>query len=267
MTKRKYEFPVSHCIVCPSADLTEEHPWAKWLQPHLIKMTSFSHATVTVTEERKVQASRRVRVGDLQKRGLIVACARCNNGWMSDLQQKAKPHLLPLMHGDVSAIGINEQKLLTAWIAMTISVAEYFGGRIAVPSADRRYIKKFRAAPPHWKIWIGNFARGDWRPHLVHNTFAFSSEKYHIKRNEFGMRQPQAQTSAFTVNKLDIFAGSSISDIFEKWRLTARGSRKLAQIWPIERNIVSWPPDALSDTEADQIAHSFVHFTDTIRAA
>lgn len=80
----------------------------------------------------------RTRSGEPQSGRLRVVCASCNNGWMSDLQQEAKPHLLPLIKGETYLLHRNAQKTLAAWIAMFAMVAEHVdktGTRIPIRSA------------------------------------------------------------------------------------------------------------------------------------
>jgi hypothetical protein len=211
------------------------------------------------------QFTRRMRVGDIQNRKIWVACAKCNNEWMSRLQTSVKPYLLPLVHGEVTVLDKKGQETLAAWIAMTVSVAEFFDDtmdRIAISTKDRIHIRKTQTAPPHWKIWLGYFVRGNWQPFLIHNTVPVSSPKNRIKRNDAGAPLPNTQTMAFAVNKLYIFAASSATDIFEDWRITANGVKKLTQVWPFKRNIIGWPPAPLSDREADQIAGAFFLFAE-----
>jgi hypothetical protein len=187
---------------------------------------------------------------------------------MSQLQTLVKPYLLPLIQGDAFAIDEKGQAIVAAWIAMTISVAEHFSqsdDRIAVSSADRRHIRKTLTAPPNWGIWIAHLERGNWKPYLVHNVFFISSAKHRIKRNKLGRQMPNTQTTAFTINELYIFAASSPVGIFDDWRFPRTiGAGKLKTLWPVKRNILSWPGTSLSGEEADSIAGSFFRFAEAV---
>jgi len=264
VTKKSTRPPlVENCIFCPRKDLTLEHIWAEWLKPYLEKMNSFSSLTSTVHPERS-DFVRRMRVGDLHNRKLPIVCARCNNEWMSGLQTSAKPYLLTLIEGEATALDINAQRSIAAWVAMTVIVAEYFEGRISTTYGDRRYLRMTLKPSDRWKIHIGHFVRGNWKPHLIHHTFPISSRKHRIQRNESGIPKPNTQTTTFTVGQLYIFAASSPTDIFEQWRVTADGAGKLTQIWPILRNVVGWPPPAITDREADTISAAFFQFAEQV---
>jgi hypothetical protein len=46
-------------------------------------------------------------------------CKSCNNGWMSDLESKAKPILEPMLTGTPKALGTSDQTLLATWVIKT----------------------------------------------------------------------------------------------------------------------------------------------------
>jgi hypothetical protein len=226
-------------------------------------MNSFSSLTSTVYPERS-DFVRRMRVGDFHNRKLRIVCAQCNNRWMSMLQTKVKPLLLPLIQGEVSILDVKAQELLAAWIAMTVMVAEYFEERVSTTYGDRIYLRRAKKPSDRWKIFVGHFVRGGWKPHLIHHTFLITSPTHHLKRNQSGTHMPNTQTTAFTVGQLYIFAASSPTDVFEQWRVTADGAGKLMQIWPISRNILGWPPATLTDLEADIVSGAFFRFAEQV---
>jgi hypothetical protein len=91
---------------------------------------------------------------------------------------------------------------------------------------------------------------------LVYNPLPILSAQNRLKKSEAGLPRPNTQTTAFVVGELYIFAVSSDTDVFDRWQVPGEGA-KLAQIWPIRRNIVAWPTETLSDRCADEIAGSF----------
>lgn len=71
-----------------------------------------------------------------------------------------------------------------------------------------------------------------------------------------GTPRPNTQTVSFVVGRLYVHARSSVTDVFENWRMVREDM--LPQIWPVRRNVVGWPPTiTLSDRDADNIASSF----------
>jgi hypothetical protein len=65
---------------------------------------------------------------------------------MSQLQQRAKPYLLPLIAGDVTAFDARAQEILSARVAMFVMVAEHFD-RYVSSQQERRFLWKNQKAP------------------------------------------------------------------------------------------------------------------------
>lgn len=42
-------------------------------------------------------------------------CARCNNGWMSKLEARARPHAAPLLKGETRVLGREAQRAIALW--------------------------------------------------------------------------------------------------------------------------------------------------------
>lgn len=146
------------------------------------------------------------------------------------------------------------QGIVAARIAMTVTVAEYFDpAKAGVSHKQRRYLCKNQKVPPNWTIWIGHYERGNRAPYLVHNPLPVSSAQHRIRRTDAGLPRPNTQTTALVVGQLYIFAASSDTNVFDRWQVPSEAA-KLAQIWPLRRNIVAWPAKTLTDRGADQIA-------------
>jgi len=162
---------------------------------------------------------------------------------MSRLQERAKPYLLPLIHGDTTAFYTDAQQLLSAWIAMFVMVAEHFDRyKVVSTKKERQYLRKELKAPPNWKIWIGDYQHGNWPGLLAHFVVPIRGPKHFPKIMDNGLPRPNTQTTTFLVGRLFVYVCSSATDVFENWR-PARPNL-VAQISPIRRNIIGWPPKA-----------------------
>jgi hypothetical protein len=78
-------------------------------------------------------------------------CSECNNGWMSDLQNRVKSILLPLIDGEASTLRPTERTLLAEWSAMTAIMQEY-AGSASVPVQRRKHLYEERQPPPNTTI-------------------------------------------------------------------------------------------------------------------
>jgi hypothetical protein len=129
------------CIFCGRSPTTSEHIWAKWLRKHIaMPLLSHSAAASILNPDRTVTIDRRRWGGDPRQRGLQVVCKRCNETWMSSLQEAAKPVLVPLIEGRRCVLAEDRQRAVAAWAAMAITCAEYFQPqRTAVSVVARRF--------------------------------------------------------------------------------------------------------------------------------
>src|SRR5215471_18081397 len=93
---------MAHCIFCgPTADkITREDIWPKWISKH--------HQRHGVGAQGYKARRRRLDEGlrefdtkeiDLKVR---VVCKKCNNNWLSSLEDDVKPLAIPLMLGEES---------------------------------------------------------------------------------------------------------------------------------------------------------------------
>lgn len=256
--------PQRFCIFCGKPGLTREHVWADWLKKYIPKDMTDHSSLFAVVHPTHSDAKRRKQPGDIRSRKLRVVCGACNNGWISRLQERAKPHLLPLIQGDVTAFDVSTQTCLSAWIAMFVMVAEHFNPyTVTTPQAQRTYLWQNGNAPfDNWKIWIGDYQRGDWVGHLAHFTVPVSSPHHIPEIIDNGLPRPNTQTMTFVVGRLYVHVASSTTDIFEDWRL--QRTNLLAQIWPIRRNVIGWPPKTMTDRDADNIAGAFHRRSDEV---
>lgn len=108
---------------------------------------------------RKIGRSILARGGDLADQTLRVACARCNNGWMSALQERAKPHLLPYIRGEWEPLEPEARKVITSWATMFAMVTE-FGDQqsAAIPRVERLVFSRDQEPLLDSYAWAGRLA-------------------------------------------------------------------------------------------------------------
>jgi hypothetical protein len=256
--------PQRFCIFCGQSGLTKEHVWPDWLKNYIPKdMREHTSLSVTVHPTHS-DPQRKKRSGDLRSRRLRIVCKACNNGWMGKLQEKAKPYLLPLINEEITVLDERGQAVVAAWITMFSMVAEHFDPRkVSTSSQQHHDFRENQKPPANWKIWIGDYERGDWGGHLVHFVLPISSEHHVPVVMDNGVPRPNTQAMTFTVGRLYVTICGSVTDIFEDWKLNRIDL--LTQIWPFRRNLVAWPPTVtMNDRDADQIAGAFQRQSDEV---
>jgi hypothetical protein len=106
------------CAIELSGDVvTLEHILPQWLASEIerpnVKLKHFLH-----DEEKEDTLLRSYKLNTFTTRQV---CARCNNGWMSRLEDQAKPIILPLMRQERSILMLtdDERRTLSRWAAKT----------------------------------------------------------------------------------------------------------------------------------------------------
>ncbi len=198
----------------------------------------------------------------LQSRRARCVCATCNNGWMSEIVEAAKPALLPLIEGKRCRLSSDDKSRITAWIAVAVTVSEFEDREhITVPRHHRDWLWTTRTAPPDWKIWLGDYARDKWIPQWIHHRFSVTEpgEPPPARRQEAPMN---AQTTTYAVGRLYIHAlSSAVPGGALDWQFQGRDHDLLRQLWPTAPYSLLWPPPTMNDKDADRIAGALMEFS------
>lgn len=220
-------------------------------------MTAHTLAATTHFPDRVHRAVKTIP-GDPRARRLRVVCRPCNNEWMSQLQEQAKSVLLPLIEGSRARLRRSHQTTIASWATMFTMVAEQLDPtRAIVPEADRRAFKQNKVPAETWKVWIGNYERGQWPGHFVHNILPVYLPNDVVQSPPELLTKSNTQETAFVVGKLYFYTFSSaLPFVVSDWTPDAERGR-LFQVFPSEQAVIRWPPPALNDGQADRIANSF----------
>lgn len=109
------------CVWCGhrlAGSRAKEHVVPDWLLRHLNVGSETVEATIAATADENVVSVRRHML-DAMREGRV--CEECNCGWMSDLEQAAKPVLVPVIDGrrSVLTLSASERRLVARWAAKT----------------------------------------------------------------------------------------------------------------------------------------------------
>jgi hypothetical protein len=194
--------------------------WADWLKNYIPRTASYhTTAKTLVHPELEDQTTISKRMGDFYARRIYCVCGRCNNDWMSRLQEETKPFLVPMLEGRATVLHKRAQRFLAAWTAMMVMAAEYAERElIAIPASDRTFLREENKPPEHWHIWIGAHRNQDFPPY---SHFVSEFIENETQGSSDGLSEaPNTQTTTICVgDHLVIFAMSSIigNDLFRRW--------------------------------------------------
>lgn len=106
----------------------------------------------------------RIWNGDMLTDTIPCVCERCNSGWMSRLQTRAKPHIVPFLQATWPTLDRWASRSLAAWITMFTMVYEFRAPRTAaIPSKQRDTFRRTRDPIDGWEIWIAKINPNRWR--------------------------------------------------------------------------------------------------------
>lgn len=136
------------CIFCGTPDLTEEHIFPRWLAgiltPDVVGSDITSERTRHSTDGIETM---RWPAADVASYAIRVVCAECNNGWMSDIEARAKAVLRPMVAGEQTILSPVAQLDLAAWTALKGYIVEYALGDVIVATPDEHHALLARKHP------------------------------------------------------------------------------------------------------------------------
>jgi hypothetical protein len=254
------------CIFCGGTPVTEEHPWPKWLKKAMQRPSvpnsiyHAGHAIYGPAGQRGISERFRSQSGAISSHGLQVVCAKCNNEWMSDLQNQAKPLLVPLIRGKVPILTNEHHSILTTWAIMFTMVIEFADvGTIATSQKERFDFAQSPRPLDNWMVWIGRCTK--WPFDFLHYSWSGRSEEKIIPIPTTKPDCPTSQSTTFSVGKL-LFQTYSTTDPVLKVQPTVYAFRAgLYLLWPkpIVPYINSTTLGFLDQRRVLAIANSFIN--------
>jgi hypothetical protein len=259
------------CIFCQQPKpMSKEHIWGDWLKTH-IPQTMNKHNMQAVRINRPGEQNTGnifLRAGDPLRSTVRVVCVDCNNQWLSEIQNRVKPFLIPLIKGQRTVLGPEAQLRVAAWCAMATMTAEFIDrdpNTIAVPQGDRDWLLNNGTAPPGWRIWLAHYRRHKWPAQWVHLTLPILEGK-DTPAPDAGYVLPNTQVTTFVVGELYVHVMSSVDpENINGWAMRLSYSeRRLVCIHPAKESLIVWPPRTLTDRDADNIASAFHRYVEGI---
>jgi hypothetical protein len=242
MAKKKkppYARGRAQCIFCgPHKNMSREHIWADWLRKYIPHNMERHKAVFTHIHPDPAKSTREVRKreGDPHARRLKIACKPCNSVWMGDLQELAKPHLVPMLLGKRVGLYRNGQTAVAAWATMFVMTADFINhDYISISAKERRWFMENQKPPSHWRIWIGKFENRIQAGRWYHTVLTFKDDETEIAP---GGSEPIGNTQTSTIllgDHLIIHVMSSriMRRIIKRWELLNAAAPAMTQIWPI----------------------------------
>jgi len=248
------------CVFCSNGSLSKQHMWPDWIKKilprietsHSQYLTRFSmHTGNAVLLQPEFQQHR----GNIGARKIRNVCRTCNSGWMSRIEEKAKPTLTKLILGEDIELTITDQILVSTWATLMAIIAEYTDiSTLSISENDRQWIMNNSKPPHEWKIWLGRYSGNEWKIRYRHHGLAA------VQLPFLGNRNVPCNTQTTTIVAGNMFMhmqSTSVKSInlgFPSGRLY-----NLVPIWPNPLSTVRFPLIEINDGEAKSISDDFYH--------
>ncbi|HST36457.1 MAG TPA: hypothetical protein VLK25_07500, partial [Allosphingosinicella sp.] len=162
------------CIFCEGPATSKEHFWPGWMHDLLPAVPDpkhdrrlYSFHPITGVREEGPQA----KPGSIHTIKIRAVCAQCNNGWMSQLEQEARPFLTPLINGTPIVLDAKQLEVVARWITLKSIVAEHAArNNFLTPRDDRVAFKERGTIPAYFRIYCANHNMTDAAGYIRHTS-------------------------------------------------------------------------------------------------
>lgn len=250
--------------------MSREHIWPDWMEELFPRTSADSHNQEKLRlrlhkgGHQTAQRTVKTRSGHASTVKVRKVCETCNNGWMSEMENRTKGLLLRLARSEPSKLDIFLQHRLATWAAKTAMTAEFSDPSSVAVSQEHRRLMMDKLEPPlGWWIWMARCSGNRWQTAYHHHSFALGVSKG-PPINPLVSKVANTQSSTIGVGQLLFHAVSTSTEIrFDGGSESLMGLRC---IWPITDAVVDWPFSMiLSDEEAEIVADTLNRTLRTMR--
>lgn len=239
------------CVFCRrDVRLTAEHVFAQWMQPWLDDPDGRSGTHTRATILPGTDSDEHMHAGRPATLTVRSVCAECNNGWMSQVEDRAQPFIETMLRGHARTYYDDGRTRLATWLVKTALVAgSKFEPRLDPAFYDDLWVT--RRPTDRTLVWLA-----------ATNDRYFHYTDYRPMRLEIDGEPPPIEPNAYTaVIAVGEFAGFVVS-----WRYgsppldgVARFTDALTRVWPLDGHPARWPPRLRLDFDGlEALAESVV---------
>jgi hypothetical protein len=220
------------CVFCDRARVTEEHLIPKWMLKILkqefnwhggkswVKIGSGEPMEWSITRPSKTVAR--------------CVCARCNNTWMSAIEDKAKPALTSMIRGKSVELNDQTQIAIGTWMCLKALLGAYINLIAPIPEEWPRHFYAQHLPPPdNWMVYTTRYVGS---PGLLIDALRIGTRTAETVDAPFAAATDQGVLASFIIGQLAI----QVRGIRAPTKLHDRVN--LLRIWPPSPLVLLWPP-------------------------
>lgn len=228
------------CIFCGRQADSNEHIFSDWIN-EVIKVDCVD-AHAFLVEGRQTTHERSYHAKKVAAQEAKVVCGDCNHGWMSDLEDEAKPILVPMITGNRTRLDYKAQLVIAHWAIKTAMVAESIQHGANTFTQDDRYIVRVDRRPSlRARVNIAAYDMS------TPNMTRYTRGQGPVLRNgevvaEFYVHAIQVQHLVLSVRGTQTFPAADNRSLE---RLAQPAFREVPVFPPVE--VCEWPPNQVMD--------------------
>lgn len=234
------------CIFCGRKPVTREHILPDWLNGTRNEVLRV-RGEYSGGRAGSAPLSRTWETDKLFDLKARIVCGPCNSGWMSDIENKAKPFIEPMVLGKGVELTPDAQSLVALWTSLRV-VTGYYA------------FKHFRPLPDDWLASVRDDARAPENWTIVTTGYRGKRDA-HFQSTEIGV--PAPSTGDTDAAELDhgvvttILVGYLALKVFalRRFKMKEPGTDAFLRIWPASSLIYRWPPP---ECLGDDVAQHFI---------
>jgi hypothetical protein len=235
------------CLFCENSADSAEHIWSDWILRDL-----------RPTQPIRVRIGKRLDVEvDNPEIKVRCVCRKCNNEWMSDLEDQNKAQISAMMHGRGIVLEPMQQKLFARWAVLKAMIIESSDRQrtLFYDGFERKSLKPPSfAMPVRTHVWVGRFVGTGFH---AGGTYIFASME-NIPNAVRGCVTTivvgHLAIQVLTTHVVPKFA----TRVFNINILPGRWEENLLPLWPVF-GYVKWPPPISFDRRGPGSIGALVH--------
>ena len=188
-----------------------------------------------------------------------IVCEPCNNGWMGQIEQEAKPVFLRLFSPERTVISPDEQLRLARWVFLKLLLSDQENRDVSIYCPDAcKAFKNTLAIPANVAIWLGQAATTRWNGAMYRHSARV--EPGVLKTPPGDARRQNVKTLSFGAARL--FFQINASTAGEWLKVEPESDHRLFLVWPrFGATALPWPPfGQLSIADCTAIANNLGMF-------
>lgn len=261
----------SRCIFCGSpGPLTKEHVYSNWTRrivPRTMKKYDSLRATSYHDRSDFIFVDRPGDIRDWQVR--CVCGLMCNNGWMRQLDNVARPIMIPLVKGEEVRVTPDDQRIISAWASMKAMVAEYAESEfVTTHHMQRQRMMKVQLPPAKgWSVWIGRYVKVGGPNYWSAIPFLVLPDRRVAKRRHRRATYYNSHATTQIVGELLIHVmRCPMHRLIRRWTFRLSSGMALFRIWPPSSYSIRWPGGTIDDGAAYYIANAVKGYMERLEA-